>query len=86
MMIRKPVVSGQFYPESQSQLKTSVGELIDKGVKEHFDKQVNKIETQKDFKHFLMHYQSILAYDKYYAFEKKSIKNKFYRQSHGGRK
>jgi AmmeMemoRadiSam system protein B/AmmeMemoRadiSam system protein A len=32
MMIRKPVVSGQFYPESPSQLKTSVEELIDKSV------------------------------------------------------
>jgi AmmeMemoRadiSam system protein B/AmmeMemoRadiSam system protein A len=32
MMIRKPAVSGQFYPESPSQLKTSIQQFIDKRV------------------------------------------------------
>ena len=31
-MIRNPVVSGQFYPESPSQLKTMIGRMVDKKV------------------------------------------------------
>ncbi|MCX7679133.1 MAG: type III-A CRISPR-associated protein Csm2 [Spirochaetes bacterium] len=43
--------------------------LVPKGLKDHFINQITEIKTINCFKHFLMHYQAIIAYFTYLKFE-----------------
>ncbi len=47
--------------------KVTNKQLVTKEFKEYMDAQIDKIQTISDFKHFMMHYQAILAYFNYIA-------------------
>jgi len=41
--------------------------LVSNDFKKYMDKQIELIKTISDFKHFMMHYQAIIAYYTYYS-------------------
>lgn len=52
--------------------------LVPKEFKEYFDKQINNINTIKDFKNFILHYQAIIGYFTYIS--------EYEKENFGGRK
>lgn len=56
--------------------------LVPPEFKEHMDKQIDSIKTEKDFKNFLLHYQAIIGFYTYIQTYEKQERH----QSRGGRR
>jgi CRISPR type III-A-associated protein Csm2 len=77
----------------QAKIAYSAGrKLIEPEFKKEMDEKIKPIGSKKDFKHFMLHYQAIIAYYKYFSTEKenqeKEKKKPYYpnKQQDGGRR